>query len=178
MNTQTIETKPSSPVSKILISLLFIVAGGLFAYFTSKNAITYIDKNKTYTETISKVVAYDHNNEGLASIVAEYTVEGRKYRLTSNNYSRNPKSKGTEVLVKYNPKNPEDAIWSNDISVFLIPLLGLLFVIGGIITLFAKRKPHQKINTNETTNNIQQPQNQTITQPDVTPTEETFKMDL
>ena len=111
---QVVSTKPMKPWQGILFGLIFAVIGIGLLLFSVSIIKNYNQKNKTYTETTSVVVDYAYDDEGLEAIIVEYTVDGKSYRKQSNSYSNMPKSKGTQVKVKYNPNNPSDAIWVND----------------------------------------------------------------
>ena len=69
----------------------------------------------------------------LRAIIVEYIVDGRKYRKESDKFSTITKLIGDKVMIKYNPKNPSDSIWKNDSSNIIIPIVGGLFVIAGIL---------------------------------------------
>ena len=102
-----------------------------------------IVKQNTYTETTAYIVDYEgcelENGSGIRYI-AEYEVDKRKYRVAENGCSNIPKNNKKEVKVKYNPENPEDAVFSGDISHYLIPAISIVFIIGGI-TMICRRKP-------------------------------------
>lgn len=117
-----------------VLALLIGIGLLVYSYFTIK---TYNEKNSTYVETESTVVdyQYDTNEEGqeLRAIIVEYVVDGRKFKKESTSFSTITKSIGDKVMIKYDPRNPSDAIWKNDSSNIFIPILGGVFVIAGIL---------------------------------------------
>lgn len=137
---QVVSTKPMKPWQGILFGLIFAVIGIGLLLFSVSTIKNYNQKNKTYTETTSVVVDYAYDDEGLEAIIVEYTVNGKAYRKQSNSYSNMPKSKGTQVKVKYNPNDPSDAIWVNDSTNIVLPLVGGLFALVGIIIVVSSAK--------------------------------------
>lgn len=137
---QVVSTKPMKPWQGILFGLIFAVIGIGLLLFSVSTIKNYNQKNKTYTETTSVVVDYAYDDEGLEAIIVEYTVNGKAYRKQSNSYSNMPKSKGTQVKVKYNPNDPSDAIWVNDSTNIVLPLVGGLFALVGIIIVVSSVK--------------------------------------
>ncbi|MCI9280107.1 MAG: DUF3592 domain-containing protein [Bacilli bacterium] len=137
---QVVSTKPMKPWQGILFGLIFVVIGIGLLLFSVSTIKNYNQKNKTYNETTSIVVDYAYNDEGLEAIIVEYTVDGKAYRKQSNSYSNMPKSKGTQVKVKYNPDDPSDAIWVNDSTNIVLPLVGGLFTLVGIIIVISSVK--------------------------------------
>jgi len=128
------------PWQGILFGLIFAIVGIGLLIFSVSTITSYNEKNKTYTETTSVVVDYAYDDEGLEAIIVEYTVDGKAYRKQSNSYSNMPKSKGTQVKVKYNPSDPSDAIWVNDSTNIVLPLAGGLFALVGIIIVVSSAK--------------------------------------
>jgi len=129
-----------SPKKEIGLGLLCIILGVgslIYSFFLIN---LYNEKNRTYIETYATVVDYNYDSEGLASIIVEYTVDGQTYRKTSTSYSKFPKSIGTEVKVKYNPKAPNDAIWEVDSTNFLVLLVGVVFTAVGVLMLITSIK--------------------------------------
>ena len=128
------------PWQGILFGLIFAVVGIGLLIFSVSTIASYNEKNKTYTEITSVVVDYAYDDEGLEAIIVEYTVDGQAYRKQSNSYSNMPKSKGTQVKIKYNPSDPSDAIWVNDSTNIVLPLAGGLFALVGIIIVVSSAK--------------------------------------
>lgn len=137
-------TIPMKPWQGILFSSIFIVVGIIMLFFSMKNIKTYNEKKATFTETTAKVIDYAHDDEGLQAIIVEYNINGIVYKKQSNVYSNMPKSIGTEVGIYYNPSNPADAIWKNDSTNIIMPLLGGVFTLIGLIFMFFYIKESKK----------------------------------
>lgn len=138
--------KPMKAWQGILFGFIFAVVGIGLLLFSVSTIKNYNEKNKTYTETTSVVVDYAYDDEGLEAIIVEYKVNGVSYKKQSNSYSNMPKSKGTQVKIKYNPDDPSDAIWVNDSTNIVLPLVGGVFALVGIIIVVssAKKMKNQK----------------------------------
>ena len=137
---RTVQAKPMKPWQGVLFGLIFVIVGIALLCFAVSSIKTYNEKNKTFIETTSKVVDYKYNDEGLQAIVVEYVADGQTYRKVSNSYSNMPKSIGTEVLVKYNPNNPQDAIWTSDSTNIILPIFGVVFTLAGVIVVISSIK--------------------------------------
>lgn len=134
---RTIPAKPVKPWPAILLSLIFIIVGIILLFISISFIKTYNEKNKTYIAIKSKIVDYKYNDEGLQAIVVEYAVDGQIYQKISDTYSNMPKNIGTEVLIKYNPANPQDIIWTSDnTNIILLIAGGIFFLMGLIIVIF------------------------------------------
>ena len=175
-----VQAKELKPGQGIIFGILFTLIGIGLLFYSFTTIKNYNEKNKTYKEATSVVVDYDRNDEGLEAIIVEYTVNGQKYRKTSNTYSNVAKSIGTEVKIKYNPNNPGDAIWENDSTNIVMPIAGGIFTIIGIIVAISSAKKlkggknnpeiQSENNITNTTQNevtteqpiVQQSQNETI----------------
>ena len=137
---RTVQAKPMKPWQGVLFGLIFVIVGIALLCFAVSSIKTYNEKNETFVETISKVVDYKYNDEGLQAIVVEYVVNGQTYQKVSNSYSNMPKSIGTEVSVKYNPNNPQDAIWTSDSTNIVLPIFGAVFTLVGVIVVISSIK--------------------------------------
>ena len=132
---KTIELKTMKQSQKILFGLIFTIIGIAILCFASSSINTYNEKNATFTETISKVVDYKYDDDGLQAIIVEYVVNGRTYQKVSNSYSNMPKSIGAEVSIKYNPNDPQDIIWTSESANIILPIVGIAFTLIGIAIL-------------------------------------------
>ena len=143
MHFQYNRTVPMKPWQGILISSIFVIVGIIVLFFSVKNIKTYNEKKATFTEATAKVIDYAHDDEGLQAIIVEYNINGVTYKKQSNVYSNMPKSIGTEVGIYYNPNNPADAIWKNDSTNIIMPLLGGIFTVVGLIAMFFSVKQNK-----------------------------------
>ena len=124
-----------------IIGFIIVIFGIGICYFSIGNFKTNSEKQKTYTETIAKVVGYeecDLDDTTGQRFIAEYKIDRDTYQIKENACSNMPKSLGTEVKIKYNPNNPSDAVFSNDISYYLILPAGIIFIICGFVLAFKK----------------------------------------
>ena len=137
---RTVQAKPMKPWQGVLFGLIFVIVGIALLCFAVSSIKTYNEKNETFVETTSKIVDYKYNDEGLQAIVVEYVVNGQTYQKVSNSYSNMPKSIGTEVSVKYNPNNPQDAIWTSDSTNIVLPIFGAVFTLVGVIVVISSIK--------------------------------------
>lgn len=179
---RTVQTKPMKPWQGVLFGLIFVIVGIALLCFAVSSIKTYNEKNETFVETTSKVVDYKYNDEGLQAIVVEYIVNGQTYQKVSNSYSNMPKSIGTEISVKYNPNNPQDAIWTSDSTNIILPIFGAVFTLVGVIVIISSIKKgktqkmiedqaveqtnglYSNIDIQQQMNNINQPQSNTYNQ--------------
>ena len=129
-----VQSKPMKPWQGVLFGLIFAVS----------SIKTYNEKNETFVETTSRVVDYKYNDERLQAIVVEYVVDGQTYQKVSNSYSNMPKSIGTEVSIRYNPNNPQDAIWTSDSTNIVLPIIGVVFILAGVIVVIYSIKNGKK----------------------------------
>lgn len=137
---RTVQAKPMKLWQGVLFGLIFVIVGIALLCFAVSSIKTYNEKNETFVETTSKIVDYKYNDEGLQAIVVEYVVNGQTYQKVSNSYSNMPKSIGTEVSVKYNPNNPQDAIWTSDSTNIVLPIFGAVFTLVGVIVVISSIK--------------------------------------
>lgn len=140
INVQTAYVRPMKPWQGFLLGLIFAIIGFAILCSSVSSIKVYNEKNETYIETNSKVVDYTYNDEGLQAIIVEYVVDGQTYKKYSNTYSTAAQSIGTEVSIKYNPNNPNDAIWTVDSNNIVLPLFGIAFLLIGIFIMFTSFK--------------------------------------
>lgn len=139
-----VQTRQMRPWQGVLFGLIFTTVGIALLCFAVSTIKSYNEKNETFIETSSKVIDYKYNDDGLKAIVVEYVVDGQTYQKISNSYSNMPKGIGTEVSVKYNPNNPKDAIWTSDSTNAILPIVGILFTLVGVIVIIFSVKNGKK----------------------------------
>lgn len=139
-----VQSKPIKPWQGVLFGLIFAIVGIALLCFAVSSIKTYNEKNETFVETTSRVVDYKYNDERLQAIVVEYVVDGQTYQKVSNSYSNMPKSIGTEVSIRYNPNNPQDAIWTSDSTNIVLPIIGVVFILAGVIVVISSIKNGKK----------------------------------
>ncbi len=130
----------TNSTQSILVGLIILIVGICLLVFSISNIKSYNEKNKTYIETVSKVVDYQYNSEREKAAVVEYEVNGVTYEATHNTYSKNPIPRGSKIKLKYNPNDPNDVIWVNDTSNVLFPIVGGLFTLIGLVVTISNIK--------------------------------------
>ena len=68
--------------------------------------------------------------------IVEYVVKGKKYRLVDTVFNTNLMPIGKEILVKYNPLKPKEAILVDDFDIELLYAVGLFLIMIGIYASF------------------------------------------
>lgn len=122
--------------NKILAIALLIIGVGI-CFFGVKNFKSEQAKHDTYIETTAIVVGYedcelDEGDIG-SRYIAEYKIDRDTYQIKSNTCSNVTKGINSKVKIKYNPNNPSDAVFANDISRYILFPIGLVFVICAVI---------------------------------------------
>lgn len=155
------------PIEAVIFGLIFTLCGVALLFYSFQTIKTYKEKDAKYIEVTAEVVDYKENSEGLLAIVAEYEVDGEKYSKTGSTFSNSPQSIGSKVAIKYNPINPKDAIWKNDSTNLVLPLVstgftlvGLLIFITGILGFKKKNKIDDSDDINEAINDFETTQNE------------------
>lgn len=124
-----------------IIGIILIIIGIGISYYSIGIIKQANEKQKTYIETTAVVVGYedcDLEDSIGQSFIAEYKVDRNTYRIKENACSNTPRGLNSEVKIKYNPNDPNDAVFSNDISHYIITLVGIVFIISGFIFTFKK----------------------------------------
>lgn len=135
----------AKPWQEFLIGIIFLLIGiGLFVFFFF-TIQTYNEKNKSYIEITSEVTDYQYNDQGLKAEIFEYIVDGKTYHKISNSYSNTEKPIGSKVQIKYNPKDPRDAIFKHDSTNVIVPIMGGLFTLFGCFDIMISIKHRKKL---------------------------------
>ena len=163
----TSKGRPMRPIEAVIFGLVFTLCGVALLFYSFQTIKDYKEKDAKYIEVSAEVVDYKENSEGLLAIIAEYEVDGQKYTKTGSTFSNSPKSIGSRVSVKYNPKNPKDSIWKNDSTNLVLPLVstgftlvGLLIFITGILGFKDKNKKDSSDEVNKAINDFETSQNE------------------
>ena len=119
-----------------------IVLGVVISIWSVGNFKSNAEKQKTYIETTATIVDYEECNldEGEVGtrFIAEYRIDRNTYQIKENGCSNAPVKLKKTVKIKYNPENPEDAVFAGDISHYLMPIIGVIFTICGIVLIRKK----------------------------------------
>lgn len=110
-----------------IVGIVLVIIGTSLEVKMNNNTQDYVEtigyyKNSTYVST---------NDEGskLYKLNYEYIAYGETY-LVSTNYSTNSIPKiGEEETIKYNPRNPNEAVITSKTIYGTLILIGILFVI-------------------------------------------------
>lgn len=122
--------------NKILAIALLIIGVGI-CFFGIKNFKSEQVKHDTYIETTATVVGYEDCELDEGDIgnryIAEYKIDRDTYQIKSNTCSNVTKGINSKVKIKYNPNNPSDAVFANDISRYILVPIGLVFIVCAVI---------------------------------------------
>ena len=130
----------TNSTQSFIAGIIIFILGVFLLVFSFNNIKSYNEKNKTYIETVSEVVDYEYNSDNEKAAVVEYEVNDVIYEATHNTYSTSPLPRGSKIKLKYNPSNPNDIIWVNDISNILFPIVGGLFTLIGLVVTIGNIK--------------------------------------
>lgn len=143
------KTNEKSNVTEIILPVIAIIIGicvivGISIKRHNENKISV-----NYSETQGTIVDYNvtkrNNSERIGKKdtiywpIVEYTVDGNTYQIVSE-YGSKHKRKNNQMLVKYNPDNPEDAIVSDGEGPNAFFVVAFLFVSMGTAMLLGKAK--------------------------------------
>lgn len=138
----------------VIMLIIFIIVGSILVLLGIKNIsnqkdrvngyieieASYVDKH-IYSSKATSTFEYEYNNvesDTLYSLIYSYTVDGKKYTI-STDYGTNiiPKV-GSTKTIKYNPDNPSEAIFVDGYGInSLFLFLGAIFVVFPIIIIVA-----------------------------------------
>ena len=124
-----------------ILYITFIIIG-IFLCIYSVNIIKENnEKQKNYVTTTAKVVGYEEcqlDDSIGQRYIAEYKIDRNTYQIKANSCTNMPKGLNKKVSIKYNPDNPSDAVFAGDITPYIIPIVGIAFIVFGIIFLLRK----------------------------------------
>ena len=124
-----------------IIGIIVIIFGIIIMVWSVGNFKVNDNKQKTYIETTATIVDYEEcemDDTMGTRFIAEYKVDRSTYQIKENGCSNVPIKTKKTVKIKYNPSNPEDAVFANDISHYLLPAVGAIFAACGIILIRKK----------------------------------------
>ena len=142
--------KTKKPLIMLGVGLLMILIGVGAIIWGVHISSDYFEKKKTYIEITAEVIGFtddgnvndllvqNHfpNDEEYATVV-KYVVDGKTYKLADNSYSSTPKHLiGQKVKIKYNPKDPSDAIFKYNFSFVILYIVGGASTISGVVLLY------------------------------------------
>ena len=129
-------------IFNIIYGLPFAVLGLSLAAYGFILMGKKIGKILTFKPVKGMVVGYarDADMNDCYGIVSEYVVNDLTYSVNSINKTSDMKSRysiGSAVKLKYNPKNPSDAIYIDDDGYIFAILIGIAIFIMGFITMLS-----------------------------------------
>lgn len=128
-------------IFSLVDGLIFIVLGLLLIVYVIIWMGMRIVKILTFKPVKGMVVGYarDDDMNDCYGIVSEYVIDDLTYSVNSTNKTSDMKSRypiGSAVKLKYNHKNPSDAIYTDDDGYIFAILIGIaIFIMGFITTL-------------------------------------------
>jgi len=137
-------------LGKYLFLSIFIIFGIGMLFLGGNGIKNKKEQTENYIEVTGNYIdktVYSSDSDGTTySLIYSYTVDGRKYTV-STNYGTNVIPKiGSEKKIKYNPSNPNQAVILGFDGNYLILICGIAFVIVPIIILI-KTKDFVTTNT-------------------------------
>lgn len=134
--------KPVGASGQILfgfVSILLASAIIFVAYLEDRRSQNYISITGVVDDYS---VDYDRDSGEKYSEIAEYEVNGVKYRCTSNTSSSFPKSIGSEIEVRYDKNSPSVCLVGSKSQSTVVYVCGGLFIVVGICLILSgvKRK--------------------------------------
>ena len=131
---------------------IILIIFSVFAFKAVDKAKNYvkIDANVTKTELYEKAYTDDEgtHHEATYKVFVKYVVDGTEYEEEYGIFS-NYKI-GDKVKISYNPKNPKEIAQPNTIILPIIILaLGVISLVGGIISVIRSIKKHKELKLQE-----------------------------
>lgn len=128
---------------KGLVIITTLISIALIIY-SIKLCIDTKNKKEYYIYTEAEVVEYkadkSSNGSTLYGIVAEYEVNGEKYKIYPNTYTSGKQPpKGSIVGIRYNPNSPSEAIWEVDNRWIAILIFGIVCIMAAGVVYIAFR---------------------------------------
>lgn len=131
----------------LLISFIITLCGIFMLSYSLFNIINYIHCYNTFSKVEGRIngYSYDNNNEKLMTI--QYIVDGKEYNIKSNLTEEEAKV-DVNIIVKYDPKDPERYILGNEKMDFgktaIGGILSIVGMVGMIYTFPTKEKKNNK----------------------------------
>lgn len=129
-------------IFSLVDGLIFIVLGLLLIVYVIIWMGMRIVKILTFKPVKGMVVGYaryaDMND--CYGIASEYVVNDLTYSVNSINKTSDMKSRypiGSAVKLKYNPKNPSDAIYTDDDGYILVMIIGIALLVIGFTAIIS-----------------------------------------
>ena len=118
-----------------IMGIIIIIIGIGVGIFSVGNIKSNNEKQAKYIETTATIVRYEEcemDETTGTHFVAEYKVDRNTYEITEKACSNLPGKNKKTVKIKYNPDNPADAVFSNEIGHYIVPIVAAIFIACGI----------------------------------------------
>lgn len=136
-------TKNSKKISKGIIILLILcfILPGLYCIYLGLNELYNIKvKNKDYISVKAVLTTYDthiDDNEYMYSSNYTYVVNEKNYNIKSRILTSKIPELGSVIEIKYNPKDPNEAIITTDLSPKYLLFAGFFFTVLPIFAILS-----------------------------------------
>lgn len=125
-----------------IFAIAFLGFGIALIFASVKFFKDYNHDKKDCTQKVkAQVIDYEYSppiddeDEGSYHPVVEYKIDGKTYRKTLINYSKEPKE-GTYITIYCNPKNPEEIFFKENTGLYMAPIGSTIFtLVGGVFTV-------------------------------------------
>ncbi len=129
----------------VIIGLCLLLIGVGLIVWSGFSFSSYIQKKRNYVKTYAIVVDFEANigfyngyfeEDRTYAPIIEYHVNGKIYTKQIDEYSSPPKYyEGDVILIRYNPKDPNQFILEFDFSFIWISIIGLVFGGCGVLAI-------------------------------------------
>ena len=129
----------------IVIAVILIIFGG----FLIQRSIQTKDWPTTAGIVTEVSRSTDSDGDTNYTPILEYKVDGKSF-TTSGSGSNTPVSIGASQTVRYNPDNPSDGSVDSvagAIFGYILPIVGIIMIIAGVVSFLSSRKRTEQINT-------------------------------
>jgi len=113
----------------IIFIIVFLLFGIIFTYIGISETKSLEKITKNYIETEGKYIGSKQINEDLSMHYYEYSVNDRKYTISTDYSSATKPKKNSKKTIKYNPSNPNIAVIKEFNSNISFAILGIIFII-------------------------------------------------
>ena len=134
----------------ILIGFIICLSGLMFFLSNVFSIKSYYETKEQYHSVFGVVIDWKENFGFFRSIV-EYEVNGQIFKISERFRSSVKKSRGTKLMVIYNPINPEEAILVHNFEnhvIFMTVLSAFIFIFG-LFVFIKGLKIKKEIKSNE-----------------------------
>lgn len=129
------------------MSFALTLCGIFMLSYSLFTIINYIYCYNTFKEVEGRINGYSYSNNNEKAMTIQYVVNGKEYNIKSN-LTEDEAKVDVNIIVKYDPKDPERYILGNEKMNFGRTAIGgmvtLIGIIGMIYTFPAKTNKNKK----------------------------------